>query len=298
VDRGPRYGGSGKFALKNAATGKCIDVYWRDWTLMQWTCDGSAGQWWRLQLADPNDPFSERLVYDKNGACMDLFQDKTYAGAWVGIYDCNNQRNQHWGISNRPGNATYVEDVANSFQPVKDFAMTAGLAFCKNDSSRCAFDATSQTLAVADSSATCISQLYKLPDNRDGSAQLTLRESTGWDNTVGASVTASLEAGVSFIIDAKMTVSVTGSYSHSWTGEQGKDTTMGIQAEAGDYVWFTRNVIHRQVVGSWVFNRNQGDQWTVPTSITEVVPVAADGDETFIAGHASKTRPSGLGCPS
>jgi Ricin-type beta-trefoil lectin domain/Ricin-type beta-trefoil lectin domain-like len=296
----PNADGSGSIVIRNEATKKCLDYWSDDGYLYPGGCNGGRAQLWKLVwMGGAGDDRAFMLVHVADGLCAGVAG--TDSGSKLVLSECKKLQLQGLLIDTAATAFTEARrnsDLDASFPAVKAFAGAAALAGCQADATSCSFDVTHQTLAVRDQTATCISHIYQVPPGHTGFVTLNLQQSTGWENTVGAELSIETEFGIDFIADGKVHITVTGTYSHTWSGSVGIENSANINADPGEYVWFTNNVIHQTLLGTWTFAKGTTGEWSMQSGVTIPVSEDSNGQDSFIQAHATPVPPRGTGCPT
>jgi len=295
--------GDGTFLIRNTATGKCIDVRWWDNVAEEWRCSDSIdSQRWRLAaILGTHGVPQWHLVHAKDGQCLQISRDLSYAGAWLDVTHCGAGDSQTWVIAD---NVSYFQGyvaptVVNS--ELTKTASGAALQQCQISPNTCRFDETGQPQAAFLSTEECVSVVeYNDPNSTEATQYFNIDKATGWENAAGISVTVGLEAGVNFIATGIAKIEMTTSYEHTWSGSTSIQNGTYAPVSPGNYGWITAVRVYKTIVGQWIFDKGLDTEWTAPDEITLPVSPGTDGVavKTMLVLHNEPTYPTGLACPA
>jgi hypothetical protein len=290
---------SGFFQLKNRATNQCLDFTLDqelpivvDWDrTVQAACETvPTQQRWYIQ---PSATAGEYLIRNVgNGRCLTEFpglEDGTGIdrGELFSETDqCNTaSAADHWWLgfsstSPAPG--------------MSELATRYALALCAQDN-HCGFTITSDESAFVDGHSCVNGTLVYNATKAEQEVELSVADSTGWENTVGGSLTVGVEAGVSGeVFEAKVSTAIEAHYDHAWNGSTTTTVDGHIKVPPGEYGWLGKGRVVKEVTGTWTFNQNESNfTWTEPGQSTVPAVDGTDGvNSTTVTLNSSNVPPN------
>jgi hypothetical protein len=147
-------------------------------------------------------------------------------------------------------------------------AVNHAMGVCEAISSSCTWkEDTANYKAVLDT-AKCVSQVVQNKTSKAAQFTKTWSQSVGWENTLGGSVSLTVETGSDVGV-----VAVT------------------LNLRPGEYGWITRQALLKQVTGTWTFNVGN-DPWTQVATITLPAADGTDGMSSVLKLHTGTTIPA------
>jgi hypothetical protein len=139
--------------------------------------------------------------------------------------------------------------------------------------------------------AKCVSPVVQNKTSKAAQFTKMWSQSVGWENTLGGSVSLTVETGSDVGIVAKVEAQVEANYSHSWIGSQDTSDSYTFTLKPGEYGWITRQALLKQVTGTWTFNVGD-DPWTQTATITLPAADGTDGMSSVLKLHTGTTIPA------
>ncbi|WP_086821012.1 RICIN domain-containing protein [Allokutzneria sp. NRRL B-24872] len=238
--------GGGAFLFVNRAANRCMDVWGWTMRIYQETCSEGTNQNWYLEPVKLGSTYLIRRT--SNGSCLAKI-DKVAA---VEVGTCNaSDTKQHWRLGKNNGDAPGTGNLA----------IDHGLARCASDSGSCDFTLDGKVNNAYVDTVQCLpTTLSRNLAKINQTAVLNYTEMTGWQNTVGGSITGSVEFGPEV---AKITAAITASYSHTWVEERAVSVGAYLVLKPNQYGWLEKGYLTKKVSGTWSFDGAHAD-WTVP----------------------------------
>ncbi|MFF9640915.1 hypothetical protein [Kitasatospora aureofaciens] len=280
---------SGFFQLKNRATNQCLDfvpdqglplpVDW-DRTL-QAKCDAvPTQQRWYIQPSITPGAYLIRNV--GNGRCLTEFSSLDGTGIDRGELpsetdQCNaSAAADQWRLSiSGTGTAPGMSELKTRY----------ALALCAQNNN-CGFTITGDENAYVDQHSCVNGTLTYNATKAEQEVELSVADSTGWENTAGGSLTVGGELGpVSAAIEAH--------YEHAWNGSTTTMVNGHIKIPPGEYGWLGKGFVVKEVTGTWTFNQTESNfTWTESGQSTVPAVDGTDGvNSTTVALNSSNVPP-------
>lgn len=272
--------GDGSFQISSPGIG-CLYNYPSKSRVYGYECSSAQDQKWYLE-PEPEGSYLIRSVLDNK--CMTA----TYENSVV-MQDCDGTRKQWMHFS--PTSAT-----GTSGPVVADLATLYSLKRCAEGGDlTCSFDnMTAETATVGHEE--CVTPLY---DNTQGTTAATPTKSyaqtTGWSNTLGASISQSfgMDAGIAGIITLKVSTTISANYSHTWTESGTVTDTYPYTVQPGQWGWLTRGQLYKKVTGDWTFtNSALNNSWKGTGTSTIPAKEGTDGMQSVITPHSASQPPT------
>ncbi|MEU8926131.1 RICIN domain-containing protein [Kitasatospora sp. NPDC048545] len=265
---------SGFFQLKNRATNQCLDfapdseLPIVDWDrTVQAACDtGSTQQRWYIQPSViTTGAYLIRNV--GNGRCVTEFP--SLGGTGIDRGELPSQTDQCSIASGAADQWRLSTSGTGTALGMGWLATRYALALCAQDNN-CGFTVTGDESAFVDQHYCVNGTLAYNATKAEQEVELSVADSTGWENTVGGSLTVGGELGpVSTAIEAH--------YDHAWNGSTTTTVNGHIKIPPGEYGWLGKGFAVKKVTGTWTFNQTESNfTWTEPGQST--VP-AVDGTD-------------------
>ncbi|NYI04644.1 RICIN domain-containing protein [Allostreptomyces psammosilenae] len=263
----------GSFTLVNDATGKCAAA---GLPLRQQTCSGAAGQRWYFQpVSGAVDTYMVRNAGDHR--CLDVVLAAQYDDAWTQTYGCNGSRAQQWRV---PAWAS-----AAAFDAAVQYAANR----CQQDASTCSWRKGVQEPA-APLPTECVSPVWYNGTAAAVPWTFSLNTSSGWSSTLGVQFTSELGAGSPSPVQARVSLTISGSVTYDLREELGNSLTISIPP--GQYGWVELSALATRVTGEWTFDA-AGYPWTAQDTVT--VPLRND-DQGGASVYLARAEAQFTGC--
>ncbi|WP_409492823.1 RICIN domain-containing protein [Amycolatopsis sp. cmx-11-12] len=265
------------FTIVNDTTGKCLDAPRLYQQLQQQPCDGRASEKWYFQPVTGSGQKAFMIRHEADNSCLSP-QTPDHSDNGVYTDECSGTPLQQWTIP------------ADVYTKALSTAVDYAAARCTKDTSTCSWSTTTQQRPVL-LPQVCVSPVWYNDTSDTIPWTFTLTTSTGWTNTVGFKLSASLQLGSDALpIKVMVAGEVHGETSLNLKEDLGNSLTVSVQARK--YGWVALSELATQVTGTWTFD-TQGFAWTIEDTIT--VPLKHDSNGGASVYHA-KTRPEFTNC--
>ncbi|GAA4022512.1 hypothetical protein GCM10022247_53440 [Allokutzneria multivorans] len=238
--------GGGTFRIVNRAANRCMDIWWSDLRIYQEACNDSSNQVWYLEPVKLGSTYLIRQ--SDNGSCLTKI-DMAPAAKLADHCDSSDTK-QQWRLGKNNGDAPGTANLA----------IDRGFAECAESNGSCDFtlDGTTNT-AYVDTMKCLPTTVVRNMANVDQTAVLNYTEMTGWQNTVGGSISGEKETD---LLISKLKVAITASYSHTWIEERAVSVGAYLVLKPKQYGWLEKGYLTKKVSGNWSFDGARSD-WTV-----------------------------------
>lgn len=251
--------GGGRFQLVNRALELCLTVSNR-----VEKCGGADGVGYYLEPSRDPAVFVPRNAFGGYSDTCLIAQraDDGTPGASVWHCEADNPA-MEWSIGLNDASAPALTELA----------LENGLRICVRDRSRCQFEITGEQPVAYVDNRQCLSGtlVYNDTPTRQ-TAVLSTGETTGWENTLGGSITLGTEFE---IFKLAITAEVEVNYGHSFVGEVSTSVGGEISVPPGEFGWLEKGIVAKKVVGVWTFNGLSA--WEEPGESTVPAKDGTDG---------------------
>jgi Ricin-type beta-trefoil lectin domain-like len=261
------------FTVSNNSSNNCMDV-WSNSDLDQWECLGQTNQRWFVQpYAVGSSNYLLRQV--DTGRCVTAVDD------YADLEPCAaGNIEQAWAIG-----------IAGTVPSLHTLAVTYGMNACTANPQSCDWKEDKTDHKAYLDAKKCVSQVVQNKTSKPAPFTKEWSQSVGWENTLGGSVSLTVEAGIDLGIVAKVKAAVEVNYSHSWIGSQDTKDSVTLNLLPNQYGWITREALLKQVTGTWTLNVNS-DSWTQSATITLPAADGTDGMSSVLTLHANAAIPA------
>lgn len=255
--------GSGLFQLRNRSMNKlCLNT--------AYDLGQSA---WRTNLVACNSQDVGQQWYVEPGGTPGTYQMKQLSGN-EGLVAAEQDPNTGMDTVEM-GNSARASGGYNVWKPgtsagvmtgMSQFAAQYGLTLCAKDSSTCSFSVDKSLPTAYFEGRSCLKgTLYYNASNVVQTPFASVTDTTGWENTVGGSLTlgGTVGTGPESAITFQVSSSVTASYSHSFIGSEAIQYSSYLTLQAGQYGWLETATVTKRVTGTWSFDKNRV-AWSTP----------------------------------
>ncbi|MFJ9406845.1 hypothetical protein [Streptomyces sp. NPDC101393] len=106
-------------------------------------------------------------------------------------------------------------------------------------------------------------------------------QSMGWSDTVGSTDSAGVSVTAGGKIAGLIDLSVTATYSHTWTSSHAENSSLNMTVKPGEVGWISRAQVMQKVSGTWQTHYDSPKWghyfWFVPDTVTGPAPNGTDG---------------------
>lgn len=117
-------------------------------------------------------------------------------------------------------------------------------------------------------------------------------QTMGWSDTVGSSDTAGVSVTVGGKIAEIIDLSVTASYSHTWSSSHAEESSLNMTVQPGEVGWISRAQVMQKVSGTWQTHYDSPQwghyYWYVPDTITGPAPNGTGGKSNAVVVKTRK----------
>ncbi len=262
--------------VRNHVSGNCVDV-WDNRYLDQWECRGQSNQRWHL-VPYSLEAGTYRIRQTDSGDCF------TVDGDWVLLRACGNaDPAQEWRLG-----------VGGKTPPgIRPLAVKYAMRQCDTTPSTCSWKENTAKKAPAFlGPGECVSQLVHNKTDKAVTYTRTWAQTVGWQNTLGGSITLSVETGIDFGIAAKVTAAVQANYSHAWIGSETATDALAMTLKPGQYGWITRRPLLKKVTGTWTLDVN-GQPWRLDAVLRLPAKDGTDKQASVLEVRTATEPPTG-----
>lgn len=117
-------------------------------------------------------------------------------------------------------------------------------------------------------------------------------QSIGWADTVGSTDSAGVSVTVGGKIAELIDLSVTATYSHTWSSSHTENSSMNMTVKPGEVGWISRAQVMQTVSGTWQTHYDSPKwghyYWYVPDTVTGPAPNGTDGQSNAVTVKTRK----------
>ncbi|MEU9013844.1 hypothetical protein AB0D12_29575 [Streptomyces sp. NPDC048479] len=158
-------------------------------------------------------------------------------------------------------------------------------ADCASDEGKCTFNSPQLGEAYLGGFRQVSDSLFNCSTS-DATQSMTWSDTVGSTDSVGVSVTAG--GKIAGIID----LSVTASYSHSWSSTHSESSSLGMTVKPGEVGWISRAQVMQQVSGTWQTHYDSPKwghyYWFWQDTVTGPAPNGTDGTSNAVVVKSRK----------
>ncbi|MFG2527059.1 hypothetical protein [Streptomyces sp. NPDC048516] len=111
-------------------------------------------------------------------------------------------------------------------------------------------------------------------------------QSMGWSDTVGSTDSAGVSVTAGGNIAGIIDLSVTATYSHTWSSSHTENSSLNMTVKPGEVGWISRAQVTQTVSGTWQTHYDSPKWghyfWYVPDTITGPAPNGTDGQNNAV----------------
>jgi hypothetical protein len=262
------------FRIRNLKTNNCIDVWRTNMYLDQWECEGQSSQKWYL-VPTSGTANTHMIRQVDTGNCFVL--DDVWV--WTGACDAANTQ-QAWNIG--------VSGIVPGARPL---AIKYAMASCDKDPASCNWKEDSTKTAAFTGPAACVSDLVRNTSGTNATFSRTWKQTVGWQNMVGGSLSLAVTTGFSLGVEAEITAEIQANYAHTWIGSEEVSDTVTFTLGNGQYGWITRAPLLKKVTGTWTLFVGS-HRWTSRATITLPAKDGTDAKQSVVQLKTATTPPT------
>ncbi|MCW7988571.1 hypothetical protein YWIDRAFT_00528 [Streptomyces sp. SceaMP-e96] len=117
-------------------------------------------------------------------------------------------------------------------------------------------------------------------------------QSMGWSDTVGSTDSAGVSVTAGGNIAGIIDLSVTATYSHTWSSSHTENSSLNMTVKPGEVGWISRAQVMQTVTGTWQthYDSPKWDHyyWFVPDTVTGPAPNGTDGQSNAVTVKTRK----------
>ncbi|MEW1750765.1 hypothetical protein ACIQU1_21160 [Streptomyces angustmyceticus] len=121
-------------------------------------------------------------------------------------------------------------------------------------------------------------------------------QSMGWSDTVGSTDSAGVSVTAGGNIAGIIDLSVTATYSHTWSSSHTENSSMNMTVKPGEVGWISRAQVMQTVTGTWQTHYDDPKWghyfWFVPDTVTGPAPNGTDGRNNAVTVKTRKMTAS------
>ncbi|MGW1376273.1 hypothetical protein ACWD6P_18655 [Streptomyces sp. NPDC002446] len=117
-------------------------------------------------------------------------------------------------------------------------------------------------------------------------------QSMGWSDTVGSTDSAGVSVTAGGKIAGLIDLSVTATYSHTWSSSHTENSSLNMTVKPGEVGWISRAQVMQTVSGTWQTHYDSPKWghyfWFVPDTVTGPAPNGTDGQSNAVTVKTRK----------
>ncbi|MCZ1012470.1 hypothetical protein O1L68_43005 [Streptomyces lydicus] len=117
-------------------------------------------------------------------------------------------------------------------------------------------------------------------------------QSMGWSDTVGSTDSAGVSVTAGGNIAGLIDLSVTATYSHTWSSSHTENSSLNMTVKPGEVGWISRAQVMQTVSGTWQTHYDSPKWghyfWFVPDTVTGPAPNGTDGQSNAVTVKTRK----------
>ncbi|MGA5565163.1 hypothetical protein ACPCUV_28905 [Streptomyces platensis] len=117
-------------------------------------------------------------------------------------------------------------------------------------------------------------------------------QSMGWADTVGSTDSAGVSVTAGGKIAGLIDLSVTATYSHTWSSSHTENSSLNMTVKPGEVGWISRAQVMQTVSGTWQTHYDSPKwghyYWFVPDTVTGPAPNGTDGQSNAVTVKTRK----------
>ncbi|MFI6768515.1 hypothetical protein [Streptomyces sp. NPDC050355] len=121
-------------------------------------------------------------------------------------------------------------------------------------------------------------------------------QSMGWADTVGSTDSAGVSVTAGGKIAGLIDLSVTATYSHTWSSSHTENSSLNMTVKPGEVGWISRAQVMQTVSGTWQTHYDSPKWghyfWFVPDTVTGPAPNGTDGQSNAVTVKTRKMTES------
>ncbi|MFH8632455.1 hypothetical protein ACH4CC_21715 [Streptomyces lydicus] len=163
------------------------------------------------------------------------------------------------------------------------------IADCASGEGKCSFN--EPTLGKA-----YLGDFHQVSDSLYNCSTSDATQSMGWSDTVGSTDSAGVSVTAGGKIAGLIDLSVTATYSHTWSSSHTENSSLGMTVKPGEVGWISRAQVMQTVSGTWQTHYDSPKWghyfWFVPDTVTGPAPNGTDGRSNAVTVKSRKMTAS------
>ncbi|GAO08168.1 hypothetical protein TPA0598_03_06290 [Streptomyces lydicamycinicus] len=177
--------------------------------------------------------------------------------------------------------ATMTMPAAAEDQPTRDQL----IADCASGEGKCSFNEPTLGKAYLGDFRQVSNSLYNCSTSD-------ATQSMGWSDTVGSTDSAGVSVTAGGKIAGLIDLSVTATYSHTWSSSHTENSSLNMTVKPGEVGWISRAQVMQTVSGTWQTHYDSPKwghyYWFVPDTVTGPAPNGTDGQSNAVTVKTRK----------
>ena len=177
--------------------------------------------------------------------------------------------------------ATMTMPAAAEDQPTRDQL----IADCASGEGKCSFNEPTLGKAYLGDFRQVSNSLYNCSTSD-------ATQSMGWSDTVGSTDSAGVSVTAGGNIAGIIDLSVTATYSHTWSSSHTENSSLNMTVKPGEVGWISRAQVMQTVSGTWQTHYDSPKwghyYWFVPDTVTGPAPNGTDGQSNAVTVKTRK----------
>ncbi|MER5970198.1 hypothetical protein ABT112_10765 [Streptomyces sp. NPDC002055] len=166
-------------------------------------------------------------------------------------------------------------------EPTRDQLM----ADCSSGKGKCSFNDPQLGEAY-------LGEFHKVSDALYNCTTSDASQTMGWTDTVGSTDSAGVSVTAGGNIAGIIDLSVTATYSHTWTNTHAENSSLNMTVKPGEVGWISRAQVMQKVTGTWQTHYDDPQwghyYWFVPDTVTGPAANGTDGKNNAVVVKSRK----------